>query len=117
MPKNVPQFHVQADNPGKIYGCDITEIKGQQHLIVVDYKSVCIFKCWLNNLQSNTVIDALEFIFCDIGAPDKLISNNARYFVSEEFIMNWNIIHVTSSLRYPQGNSHMEKAVQIVKSI
>ena len=23
MPKNIPQFHVQADNPGDIYECDV----------------------------------------------------------------------------------------------
>ena len=52
--------------------------------------------------------------------PDKLITDNARYFTSEEFtefMMNWNIVHLMSSPRYPQGNSHAEKAVHMVKSI
>ena len=44
MAQNVPKFHVQASEPREIYGCDIAEIKGNQHLVVVDYKSVCIFE-------------------------------------------------------------------------
>ena len=40
MPQNVPKFQVEANEPGKIYGCDVTEIKGNQHLVVVDYNSV-----------------------------------------------------------------------------
>ena len=64
--------------------------------------------------MSNSIIEVLKSIFCDIGAPDKLISDNARYFVSDEFedfTATWNIVHVTSSPRYLQGNSHIEKAI------
>ena len=106
MPQNVPKFHVQASEPGEIYGCDIMEIKGNQHLVVVDYKSVCIFERKLPNMTSTSVIEALKSIFCDIRAPDKLISDNVRYFVSDEFenfTAKWNIVHVTSIPRYPQG--------------
>ena len=35
MPQNVPKFHVQGSEPGEIYGCDVAEIKGNQHLVVV----------------------------------------------------------------------------------
>ena len=66
------------------------------------------------------MIDALKSIFCDIGAPDRIISDNARYFTSEEFqdfTMKWSIQHVTSSPRFPHGNAHAEKAVHVVKQI
>ena len=43
MPANVPKFHVKANNPGEIYGCDITDIKGNQHLVVVDTTRVFAF--------------------------------------------------------------------------
>ena len=56
MPPNVPKFHVQASEPGEIYGCDVMEIKGNQHLKVVDYKSVCIFERKLPNVISTSVI-------------------------------------------------------------
>ena len=71
-------------------------------------------------MQSSTVIEAFKSICCDVTAPDKLLSDNVRYFVSDEFkdfIAKWNIVHVTSSPRYPQGNSHIEKAIQSVKAI
>ena len=54
------------------------------------------------------------------GTPDKIISDNARYFVSEEFeefMMQWSIQHVMLSPRFPHGNAHAEKAVHIVKQI
>ena len=35
--------------------------------------------------MSFCVIEALKDIFCDVGSPDKIITDNARYFVSEEF--------------------------------
>ena len=62
----------------------------------------------------------MKSIFCDVGAPDKLIIDNGKYFVSDElekFTTKWNIVHVMSSPRYPQGNSHIEKAIQSVKAI
>ena len=51
-------------------------------------------------------------MFCDIGAPDKIISDNARYFTSEEFqdfTLRWSIHHITSSPHFPHGNAHAEK--------
>ena len=66
------------------------------------------------------VIDALKSMFCDVGAPDKIISDNARYFTSEEFqdfAMKWSIQHITSSPHFPHGNAHAEKAVHVVKQI
>ena len=122
MPANVPKFQVKAMYPGHIYGIDVADI-GQahrQHLVIVDYFSCAIFECRLKSLQSSDVIDALKDIFCDIGTPDKLISDNAKYFTSDEFskfMMDWSICHITSSPRYPQGNAHAEKAVGMVKQL
>ena len=96
----------------------IADIQGKQHLVCVDYKSCCIFERELSSLHTTEVVKALKFIFCDISAPDKIISDNARYFISEEFqefTMQWSIQHITSSPRFPHGNAHAEKAVHIVK--
>ena len=83
-------------------------------------KSCCIFECQLHSLHSTDIIKALKSILCDIGAPAKIISDNATYFVSDEFenfVMQWSIQHVTSSPRFPHGNAHAEKAVHVVKQI
>ena len=74
----------------------------------------------MKSLHSADVIEALKSIFCDIGAPDKLISDNASYFVSEEFedfLMKWAILHITSLSCFPHGNAHTEKAIHVVKQI
>ena len=85
MPPNIPKFQLNARGLGEVYGCDVAEIHGNQHLVVVDYFSCHIFKRKLSNLISFCVIEALKDIFCDIGSPDKIITDNAQYFVSEEF--------------------------------
>ena len=120
MPANMPEFQVNSTHPGEIYGIDIAEIQSRQHLVCVDYKSCCIFERELNGLHTTEVVKALKSIFCDVSAPNKIISDNARCFVSEEFqefTMQWSIHHITSSPRFPHGNAHTEKAVHIVKQI
>ena len=70
--------------------------------------------------MSLCVIEVLKDIFCDIGSPDKLITVNAHYLVSEEFTkftMDWSIQHVTSSPRFLQSSTLSEKAVGIIKQI
>ena len=120
MPPNIPQFQVSAKGPGEVYGCDITDINGKQHLVLVNYFSCYIFERKLVNLTSVYVTEALKDIFCDIGSPDKLITDNAHYFVSEEFenfTMDWSIQYITSSLRFPHGSACAEEAVGIVKQL
>ena len=120
MPPNTPTFVVEAGGPGEVYGMDIGEIAGKQHLVVVDYNSCCIFECELPSLHTTAIVKALKDIFCDVGAPDKIISDNATYFKSEEFqnfVMDWSIQHITSSPRFPHSNAHAKKAVGIIKQI
>ena len=120
MPANIPKFQVKANSPGEINGIDIADIHGKSHIVRVDYHTCFIFERELRSLHSTDVIDALKSIFCGVGAPDRIISDNARYFTSEEFedfTMKWSIHHVTSSPCFPYGNAHAEKAVHIVKQI
>ena len=59
----------------------------------MDYKSCCSFERELNGLHT-TEVRALKSMFCDVSAPDKMISDNVRYFISEEFqefTMEWSI--------------------------
>ena len=120
MPTNTPKFKVKANHPREIYGVGITDIQGKPHIVCIDYYSCCIFERQLKSLHSTDVIKSLKSIFCDIRAPDKLISDNGRYFVSEEFqefVMTWSMHYITSSSRFPHGNAHAEKAVHIVKQV
>ena len=118
MPANVQKIQVNATSVGEIYGIDVADILGKSHLVCVDYKSCCIFECELSTLHTSEVVKALKSIFCDVGAPDKIISNNAKYSTSEElqeFMMQWSIQHITSSPRFPHGNAHAETVMHIVK--
>ena len=120
MPANVPKFQVKANSPGEIYGIDFAEIHGRSHIVCVDYFTCCIFERELQSLHSIDVIEALKSIFCDVGAPNKIINDNVRYFISEEFqdfAMRWSIQHITSSPHFPHSNAHAEKAVHVVKQI
>ena len=111
---------VEAHYPGEVYGADVADIQGKHHLVVIDYYSTCIFEHPLPSLTSANIILAFKTIFADTGIPSKLITDNTRYFVSEEseqFSKRWNFKHSTSSPRYPRGNAHAEKAVQAVKSV
>ena len=120
MLANVPKFQVKANSPGEVYGIDVAEIHGRFHIVCVDYFTCCIFERELRSVHSIDVIEALKSMFCDIRAPNKIISNNARYFTFEEFqdfTMRWSIYHITSSPCFPHGNAHAEKAVHVVKQI
>ena len=61
---------------------NIAEIAGKQHIVVVDYNSCCISEQTLKSLALIDIINALKDIFCNVGSPDKLISDNATYFKS-----------------------------------
>ena len=112
--------HADAHGPAFKYGADIGKIEGHPHLIVVDYYSFTVFEHPLPSLATTSVITAFKTIFSDTGVPMTLVTDNALCFTSEEFeefAKSWNFTHITSSPRYPKGNTHAEKAVGMVKQI
>ena len=59
-------------------------------------------------------------LFSRYGAPDSLVTDNGPCFASSEFksfARKWNVEHVTSSPRHPQGNGKSENAVRTVKRL
>ena len=76
---------VEAHYPAEVYGADVADIQGKHHLVVVDYYSTCIFEHPLPSLTSASIVLAFKTIFADTGISSKLIADNVRYFVSEEF--------------------------------
>ena len=112
--------HADAHGPAFKYGADIGEIEGHPHLIVVNYYSFTVFEHPLPSLTTTSVITAFKTIFSDTGVPMPLVTDNTLCFTSEEFedfAKSWNFTHITSSPRYPKGNTHTEKAVGMVKQI
>ena len=114
MPNNIPKYKVTARHVGEVFGIDVANIKGKSHLVCVDYKSCCIFERPLSTLHTSEIVNALKSIFCDVGAPDKIISDNVKYFVSQEFedfTMQWDdpthyIFTTLSSWQCPCGKGH-----------
>ncbi|GFO09928.1 integrase core domain protein [Plakobranchus ocellatus] len=71
-------------------------------------------------MKSSTLIAHFKEIFARFGIPEKLISDNAANYTSqefEEFLKNWDVDHITSSPRYPQSNGFAERMVQTANKL
>ena len=119
-PPTFDERTTEACYPGHIYGTDIGNIEGKPHVIVVDYYSFFIHESPFPDIMYGTVILALKTIFKEEGVPNILISDNRRQYCSKEFkefCLKWSFIHKTSSLYYPKGNTHTERAVGVIKEV
>ena len=70
----------------------------------------------------NTIDTILKIkrVFSRHGIPDILFSDSGPQFDSNEFhnfAADWGFQHITSSPKYPQSNSKVERAVQSMKMI
>ena len=71
MPNNIPKYKVSASHVDEVFGIDVANIKGKTHLVIVDYKSCCIFECPLSTLHTSEIVNALKSVFCDVGLQTK----------------------------------------------
>lgn len=113
-PHAVPQL------PWDTLAADIFELNKLQYLLVVDYYSKFVEVVYLPNMRSDTVIAKMKGMFSRFGIPRKLITDNAKQFVSSEFtefVKKWEFKHVTSSPLYPRSNGLAERNVQTVKRL
>ena len=101
----------EACYPAHIFGTDIGNIEGKNHVIVIDYFSFFIYERPMPDISSDTLILALKTIFSKSGVPTILISNSGCQYFSEElkqFSLEWSFVHKTSSPYYLKGNSYAE---------
>jgi transposase InsO family protein len=100
---------------------DICEKDGRKYLVVVDYFSRYITVHELSQgCTTEQIVDKLEGLFSLLGVPHSIFSDNGPSFVSEgmhAFFERLDIVHITSSPRYPQSNGEAERAVQTVKNL
>ena len=69
--------------------------------------------------SSGEVIDKLKDVFCRWGVPEYLLSDNGRTFVSaefENFLERCNVVHLKSSVYFPQSNGGIERFHSTLKS-
>jgi len=89
--------------------------------VVVDYYSRYITVNELSDSSDTKIIvSKLETLFCLLGIPNTLVSDNGPQFVSDRFqsfLSKWDVKHITSSPKYTQLNGEAERAVQTVKGL
>ena len=99
-----------------------TDYKGKKRyfLVTVDHYSDYFELNILKNLSSKILIDTCKQNFARYGIPQRLCTDNATNFSSNEFqnfTKEWDIYHITSSPHYPQSNGKAEAAVKIAKRL
>ena len=101
-------------------GSDILDFKGQLYLLIVDYYTRWIDVRPLYSFSSSEVIREFKSVFCILGVPKVLRSDNAGCYTSQlfkEFAETWGFHQTFSSPRYPESNGMAERAVGTFKSL
>ena len=108
-----------STRPFQNIAADIFEFNGQQILLVADQYSKMPFVKTMKSVMNTSCIEYLKAICAVHGIPERLYTDNAKYFVSNEFhnfAIEWEFTHITSSPRYPQSNGFIERMVQTIKN-
>lgn len=90
----------------------------KHYLVIIDAYTKWLEVFPLTSTCSQTVITVLRSTFARFGLPLTLVSDNAKYFVSEEFstfLRNNNITHITSPPFHPSSNGAAENSVKTIK--
>lgn len=100
---------------------DITHVNGGQYLTVID-NGPSRFAVWrkLKRQDSSSVIEQLEQIFFERGAPREILTDNAAAFRSRafsEFSERWGVTMRFRSAHRPSGNGIVERCHRTVKCI
>uniref|UniRef100_A0A1A8B6K3 Integrase catalytic domain-containing protein n=1 Tax=Nothobranchius furzeri TaxID=105023 RepID=A0A1A8B6K3_NOTFU len=106
--------------PWQKCGADLFMLKDKTYLLVVDYASRNVEIALLTPSRADDVIAHLKSIFARHGICETLITDNGPQFSGApfaDFAKVYGFLHITSSLRYPQGNAEAERVVQVVKRL
>ncbi|KAI7814577.1 hypothetical protein IRJ41_021834 [Triplophysa rosa] len=96
------------------------DIDRMNYLLVIDYLSNYPEMALLPNTSAACVISYMNSIFARHGIPQIVCSDNGPCYSSKEFqdfAVEYDFKHVTSSPLYPQSNGKAEKGVHIVKQL
>ena len=105
--------------PWETLGMDLYQFKQAKYVVVVDYYSRYIETMLIRDERSVTAINSIKSIYARYGIPENVISYNGRQYTLEfkEFSRKYQFKHITSSPKYPRGNSVAERAIQTLKNI
>ena len=113
-PHDVPQ------RPWQNLSLDLFTWKNQEFMVLVDAYSRYFEFDLIPNTRSVTIIRKLKVHFSRFGICEKLKTDGAAYFTSEQFqrfLSDWNIKHETSSPTHASSNGLSEVYVKIAKRI
>ncbi|KAL7743612.1 hypothetical protein ACLKA6_019231 [Drosophila palustris] len=80
-------------------------------LVLIDYFSRYMDLTFLKSISSVSIIESMKEIFCRLGIPEYLRTDNGRQYVSKEFkdfCQNNNITQITTPPYWPQANGEVE---------
>ena len=113
-------LHPVPSRQFQIVGTDLFEFDSKVYIVLVDsYSGFFDFEV-LKDTTSKSVIDFLKRQFSIHGSPSYVLSDNASYYISQEFqkfAQEWSFQHVTSSPNFPQSNGLAERGVRSAKSL
>uniref|UniRef100_A0A5S6QBI6 Integrase catalytic domain-containing protein n=1 Tax=Trichuris muris TaxID=70415 RepID=A0A5S6QBI6_TRIMR len=100
---------------------DITHCGGRAYLTLID-SGLSRFAIWrpLKHQSSANVVDQLESVFFERGAPEEILADNDTTFrsqVFEQLTAKWDVRVRFRSAHYPAGNSIVERCHRTVKVI
>ena len=99
---------------------DMFQFKGSKYLLCVDFYSKYPEIVRMPSTTSLQTITAFKSVFARHGIPNELFTDNGPQFSSyvfKKFAADWDLIHSTSSPKYPQSNGQAERYVQTVKNL
>ena len=92
---------------------------GMMYLVIVDAYTKWPEIIPMKSTSTDRIIRNLYLLFCRIGFPEQIVSDNASYFVSydfDEFLKSHSIIHKLSAQYHAATNGLAERFVQTFKS-
>lgn len=100
---------------------DVTHVNSAQFLTLVDC-GPSRFAIWrrLQRHDSHQIVQILNQVFCERGAPHEILTDNATSFrssVFQNFAQQWNVKMTFRCAYYPQGNGISERMHRTVKRI
>lgn len=109
--------HEVPSLPWEYLSTDIFQFGAKDFIVIFDHFSKWLEVLELRSKTASEIISKLMFVFSHFGTPKYLISDNMPFASLEfkKFCEDFHIVQITSSPRYPQGNSIAEKAVCTAK--
>ena len=120
FPQKEPIIQEYALRPMQIVTCDIFDCLGKKFMVMSDKYSNFPWVAVIKSASTAQVIQNFAKWFELFGYPDKLRTDGATCFTSEDFstyCQERGISHRMSSAHFHSSNGHAEKAVQSMKNL